>query len=284
MVVIFGVGCSGPVIVDVDTGTYEALVPSAEQFAADLSNDIPGGFAFLRDADIDSVILLIEDDEVSFMIDGIAVATREVSERREVRDKEGSGPLKGSKSVLILGEDPLVIDGLSIDQPVVWPGSFEGSPVITVKPWNPNEHGPAISCSAVEHCLLLSAGVQPSGRYENVNDPEQNQSPITSIYVTDEFIEFTFPAEQKVRFSRTGELSNWVCGLSETVMWDVPAEVGLGMRDPVLVHTVCPSAPGSSIQLVIMERAEIPLLAPLSNTADGNWCTGGPACLWFAPA
>lgn len=55
------------------------------------------------------------------------------------------------------------------------------------------------------------------------------------------------------------------------------------MDDPVLIHTVCPSTPGSATQLTIMERAEIPLLAPLGTASDGEWCVPDLDCLWFLP-
>ena len=73
------------------------------------------------------------------------------------------------------------------------------------------------------------------------------------------------------------------CGLSATASWDVPETVGLEFDDPVLIHTLCPSVPGASIQLVIMERDAVPVLASLSEASDGEWCQAGPACLWFVP-
>ena len=42
--------------------------------------------------------------------------------------------VKGRKQVLVLGGGPLTLGPLTIDDPVVWPGSFEDSPVVTVKP------------------------------------------------------------------------------------------------------------------------------------------------------
>ena len=280
---VVAVACAGPVIGRVGDGTYRALVPSSEQFATDAAEDIPGGFAALRDAEIDEIEVHIASDEVTFRLDGTDALTLRVVDRIEVRDSEGSGPFKAEKEVLVLGADALILGGLGIEDPAVWPGSFEESPVITVKPWNPDERGPGVSCGADEDCLLLSSGVDSTGRYENANDPSLDESPVASIEVADEFVEFSLATGQEFRTSREGESSTRTCGLSATAVWDVPIEVGLGMADPVLVHTLCPSNPGAAIRLVIMERTEIPVLAPLSIASDGEWCRAGPECLWFVP-
>jgi hypothetical protein len=276
--------CGGPLVYEVDDGVYGALVPSAEQFAADSARGVPGGFALLRETGSNLVELSLEGDEVTFRLDGEDVVTRSVVDHLIVRDREGSGPFKAEKEVLVLGDDPLVLGGLSINEPVVWPGSFVGSPVITVKPRDPEERGPGVSCRADEMCLLLSSGVDPTGRYEDANNPELNENPIASIQVSDDFVEFTLDTGQQVRISTSEESLTTACGLSETSVWDVPTEIDLAMDDPVLIHTVCPSFPGSSIQLIIIERAEIPALAPLGAGTDGEWCSAGPDCLWFAPA
>ena len=165
---------------------------------------------------------------------------------------------------------------------MIWPGSFEGSPIITIKSLNEEERGPAITCGSDENCLLLTSGVNPIGRYENVN-PAIDASPIASIQVTGESVEFTLETGGQVLIDRDGESFTRACGLSETAMWDVPSDIGLAMDDPVLVHTVCPSTAGGAIQLTIIERAKIPVLAPLGPMADGDWCMTGPDCLWFAP-
>jgi len=259
-------------------------VPSVGQFAADSARGIPGGFALLREGGINLVELTLEGDEVTFRLDGQVGVTRRVVDHLIVRDREGSGPFKAEKELLVLSNDPLVLGGLSITEPVVWPGSFEGSPVITVKPRDPEERGPDVSCRADEMCLLLSSGVDPTGRYEDANNPELNENPIASIQVSDDFLEFTLDTGPQVRISTSEESLTPACGLSETSVWDVPTEIDLAMDDPVLIHTVCPSFPGSSIQLIIIERAEIPALAPLGAGTDGEWCSAGPDCLWFAPA
>jgi hypothetical protein len=276
--------CGGPLVYEVDDGVYGALVPSVEQFAADSARGVPGGFALLRETGSNLVELSLEGDEVTFRLDGEDVVTRSVVDHLIVRDREGSGPFKAEKEVLVLGDDPLVLGGLSINEPVVWPGSFVGSPVITVKPRDPEERGPDVSCGADEKCLLLSAGDDPAGRYEDTNNPELNENPIASIRVSDDFVEFTLDTGQQVQISTSGKSWTRACGLSETSVWDIPTEIDLAMDDPVLIHTVCPSFPGSSIQLIIIERAEIPVLAPLSTETDGEWCSAGPDCLWFAPA
>jgi len=275
-------GCSTAIAV-VDDGAYKALVPSTEQFAVDGARDIPGGFAKLRDAGIDQIEVRIEGDVVTIGLDGTDTVTRQVVDRLELTDSEGSGPFKAKKEVLVLGDEILRLGGLQIDEPVIWPGSFDEDPVITIKPWDSEERGPVVSCRVDEDCLLLSSGVDPVGSYENANNPELGENPIALIEVSDESVEFTLETGQRIRISRRDETITRACGLSETAVWDVPAEIGLAMDDPVLVHTVCPSNPGGSIQLVIMERTEIPVLAPLGSETLGDWCLPGPACLGFAP-
>jgi hypothetical protein len=275
--------CGESVIAGVDDGAYRALVPTTEQFAVDNARDIPGGFTVLRDAGINEVDLRVAGDEVTFRLDGADAVTRQVLDRLELTNREGSGPFKGKTEVLVLGDDALVLGELSIAEPVIWPGTFDESPVITVKPRDPEERGLGVSCGSNESCLLLSAGVDPIGRYENVNDPQLGESPIALIEVAGDFVEFTLRTGQQVRASRADESSTPACGLSETLLWDVPAEIDLAMEDPVLIHTLCPSTPGAATQLTIMERAEIPLLAPLGSATDGEWCFPDVDCLWFLP-
>ena len=96
---------------------------------------------------------------------------------------------------------------------------------------------------------------------------------MASIEVAGNFVEFNLrtgqPAEPSEATSHS--LARAVCPIP---LWDVPAEIDLAMDDPVLIHTVCPSTPGSATQLTIMERAEIPLLAPLGTASDGEWVSG----------
>lgn len=275
--------CGGATAPGVTDGTYRALVPTAEQFTVGSSDDIPGGFAPLRDDGIDEVEVLVMDDQATFRLDGDAPITREVSERRTVRDSEGSGPFKGTKEVLVLGAEPLVLGGLTIEEPVIWPGSFENSPVITLKPADPDERGPVVSCRANESCLLLSADVDPTGTYEDADDPALGQNPVSSIKITDDIVELRLDTGGYLRVDRAARSSTRACGLAETSVWSMPAEISRAMDDPVLVHTLCPSAPGGAIQLVIMNRTDIPLLAPLDPTSEDDWCATRAPCLRFAP-
>jgi hypothetical protein len=275
--------CSASGGQEIADGTYSALVPSAEQFAADAGRDIPGGFAGLRSAGIDQIELRIQGDNVTFFVDGSEAASRPITDRLELTDRQGSGPFKGRRQVLLLGTEPLAMGDLVIDEPVIWPGSFDESPVITLKPRNPEERGPDVQCGADEACLLLTSGSDPTGSYENANNPELNENPIASIEVASTFVEFTLDTGRQVRISRTDQSSTQACGLTETEVWDVPPEIGLAMDDPVVVHTVCPSTPGGAIQLTIIARPAIPTLAPLGSETDGDWCSASPTCLWFAP-
>ncbi len=274
----------GPVVVDVELGLYQALVPSAEQIEIDVGQNLPGGFSALRDAGVDLVELRVDGDQASFLLDGVDTATRQVIERLQIQDSEGSGPFKAEKEVLILGGGPLTLAGLTITDPVIWPGSFDGSPVVTVKQRNADERGPGVSCGPDESCLLLTAGVDALGGYEDVNNPALDQNPIATIEVTDAGVEFILDSGETVRSGTASQSVTRGCGLSETATWEVPAAAGLALEDPVAIHTLCPTNPGASIQMVIMERSAIPVLAPLGpTTTDGEWCSASSDCLWFAP-
>ena len=229
------------------------------------ARDIPGGFAGLRSSGIDEIELRIQGDSVTLLIDGSEAASRPIIDRVELTDREGSGPFKGRRQVLVLGTEPLAMGDLVIDEPVIWPGSFDDSPVITLKPRDPEERGPDVRCGADEACLLLTSGADPNGSYENANNPELNENPIATIEVASTFIELTLDTGRQVRISRTDQSSTRACGLAETEVWDVPPEIDLAMDDPVLVHTVCPSTPGNAIQLTIIARTAIPTLAPLGS-------------------
>ena len=163
--------CGGAVVTQVRDGTYAAQVPTAEQYAAPAAVGIPGGFTSLSASAVDEVELSVVGDILTFRVDGADAASRNVVERLEVIDSEGSGPFKGQREVLILGADPLDLGGLRIENPVIWPGSFAENPVITLKTWDPAERGPGISCGPDEPCLLLTSGVDPIGHYANANDP-----------------------------------------------------------------------------------------------------------------
>ncbi len=276
--------CGSSAGIGVADGTYRALVPTVEQYAADVDEEIPGGFTPLSNDRVDEVELLVDGDQVTFRLDGGTPVTRDVEERRRIRDSEGSGPFKGAKEVLVLGDAPLVLGELTIDEPVIWPGSFESSPVVTVKPADPDDRGPGVSCRADENCLLLSSGADPAGTYEDADDPALGQNPVASIRITDDVVELSMDTGEQLRIDRADRSSTSACGLAETSVWSVPTEVFAAMDDPVLVHTLCPTAPGGAIQLVIMNRADIPVLAPLGEEREGDWCATVARCLRFAPA
>lgn len=275
--------CGGATVTHVADGTYLSLVPSDAQFALDVDGALPGGLARLREDGVDRFEIGISGDEVFFRIDGIDTATRSIVDRVEITDREGSGPFKAKKQVLVLGDAPLVLGGLVINEPVIWPGSFETSPVITIKPRDPDERGPGVSCNADQPCLVVSSGVDPARSYADANNPELDENPIDSILINERSIDFSLDSGQQATISAGGGSVTRACGLSENRMWDLPAEIGLAIEDPVLIHTLCPSTPGAAIQLVIMDRSAIPILAPLTEAREGDWCTPGPSCLLFVP-
>jgi hypothetical protein len=275
-------GC-GAVSNQVTDGTYRSLVPSEAQFALDVDGALPGGLLRLREDGIDQVELDIGGDEMVIRVDGMDTATRNIVDRVEVTDREGSGPFKAKKEILVLGDPPLVLGGLVIDDPVIWPGSFEESPVITIKPRDPDERGPDVSCDADQPCLIMSSGVDPAGTYADANNPELDENPIDSIVIDDEHIDFTFDTGDQVTIPADDGSFIRSCGLSENHLWELPADIGLPIDDPVLVHTLCPSTPGAAIQLVIMDRSVIPVLAPIIEAREGDWCRPSPECLLFVP-
>ncbi len=275
--------CSSGTVNHVANGTYLSMVPSVDQFSVDVARALPGGIAQLGEQGVDRIEVDITADQVIIRLDGTDTATLDITDRVDITDREGSGPFKANKQILILGDAPLVLGGLVIDEPVIWPGSFEGSPVITIKRRNPDESGPSISCRADEACLLLSSGVDPAGSYADANNPELDENPIDSILIDDETIDFTLDSGENVTISASNGTVTQACGLSENRLWQLPAELRLAIEDPVLVHTLCPSTPGAAIQLMIMDRSAIPLLAPLTEEREGDWCTPGPECLSFVP-
>ncbi len=275
------VACGGTSVVEVQPGTYEALVPTAEQFAADGTGAIPGGFGDLADTGIVRFRARVTSGEVAFDVDGVEDTSAPVTARINVGDREGSGPLRGTRQVLELDGSALRLGDLTIDSPVVWPGSYTGSPVITLKPHDPSERGPTVSCRSDESCLLLTLPPDPVGTYADANDPATKQNPLASVRITEDRVDFILDSGES--FTVPGSPTVWstACGIAETPMWEVPGELRLGFDDPVLVWTVCPTNPGAAIRLIMMERRSVPLLA---LTVDGSeWCEAGPRCLWFAP-
>ena len=280
-------GCGGPYLHAVDDGVYGALVPTTEQWADELSDAIPGGFAALRADGTERVVVRIDGDTATFELDGETSATRTVAERRDVTDREGSGPFKAETQVLALGEEPLVLGSLTISDPVIWfAGGDESTDVIAIKPWHPDERGPITQCTAAdEQCLERPVGEtlagNPIGEYTAINEPGSVESPITGVRVTATDVVFQLETGEEVRNSRADEFLVRACAFWETAAWPVPAEVGVALDDPVLVETGCPLPPGEAPRLAVMERAALPVLAPLAPNRGGDWCQPGPDCLWF---
>lgn len=283
MIVGLTAGCGTAAVNQVADGTYQSLIPSSEQISQDVDGALPGGVNQLRSDSANRVEVEINREQVTFRLDGVDAATLNIIDRVDITDSEGSGPFKAKKQILILGDSPLVLRGLVISEPVIWPGSFEASPVITVKTRNDDERGPGVSCRADELCLLLSAGTDPAGVYADANNPELGENPIDSISIDGETVNLKLDSGDQVTISASEESSTQACGLVETPTWDLPAELGLAIGDPVLVQTLCPSTPGAAIQLIIMDRAAIPLLAPLTEAREGDWCKPAPDCLVFVP-
>jgi hypothetical protein len=280
-------GCGGPYLHAVDDGAYGALVPTREQWADERSQGIPGGFAALSADGVERVVVRIEGDTVAFGLDGETAVTRKVVQRRDIQDSEGSGPFKADTQALALGEEPLVLGSLRVSDPVIWfAGGYESTKVVAIKPWDPEERGPIVQCTAAdEQCLELPVGDvlvgDPIGDYTDMTDPGAAESPVTSIRVTATDVVYTLETGQDVRSSREEESLLRACALWETAVWPVPAEVGVTFDDPVLVETSCPLPYGEAPTVTVMERAALPVLAPLKPQGGGQWCQPGPACLWF---
>lgn len=286
LVGVGAVGC-GSFLHAVDDGVYGALVPTTGQWADERSEGIPGGFAALGADGVARVVVRVDGDTVTFELDGVTAATRTVSERRDIRDREGSGPFKADTQALALGEEPLVLGSLSISDPVIWyAGGYDSTAVVAIKPWDPEERGPIEQCTAAdEQCVELPVGESlvgdPVGDYTDMTDPEAAENPVTGIRVTATDVVYTLGTGREVRSSREGELRVRACALWETAVWPVPSEVGVAVEDPVLVETGCPLPPGEAPSLTVMERAAVPVLAPLEPQWGGQWCQPGPGCLWF---
>lgn len=279
-------GCA-PDLHAVDDGAYGALVPSAQQWADAGAKDIPGGFAALNADGVNRITVSIAADTVTFMVDGRTAATRAVEQRLDIEDREGSGAFKAHSEVLSLGEDPLVLGSLRIEAPVIWySGGYRSTALIAVKPWDPNERGPIAQCTAADRqCLELPVGEtlagDPLGVYTKRTDPSTFENPVAGIRVSATEIVYTLDTGQEVRTAREGEYFVSACALRESTVWRVPAEVGLALKDPVLVDTDCPLPTGNPPSLTVMERQALPVLAPLGQGAGGQWCQPGPACVWF---
>ena len=280
-------GCGGPYVHAVDDGVYGALVPTPEQWADKNSPAIPGGFAALSADGIERVVVSIDGDTVAFEVDGQTAATRTVTERRNIQDGEGSGPFKAETQALALGAEPLMLGSLVIADPVIWSsGGYDRTGMIAIKPWDSGERGPIVQCTAADdQCLELPAGGalvgDPIGDYADMNDPATAENPLSGIRITATDIVYTLDTGEEVRSSREGESLIRACALWESAVWPVPAEVGVAFDDPVLVETHCPLPSGEAPTLTVMERASLPILAPLAPNWGGQWCRPGPGCLWF---
>ena len=278
---LLAASCGGTTVVEVAPGTYEALVPSTEQFTADGSGAIPGGFRDLAESGVRRLTASVGPEKVVFELDGAGYEPTSITNRTEVGDAEGSGPIRAARQILELEGPVLHLDGLSVDSPVIWPGSFVGSPVIALKPHDPAERGPEVSCRSDEACLLLSLPVDPVGTYADANDPSEGANPLASVRITTDRVEFVLDDGAVVTEPATPAGASTACAVSSTPVWGVPDSVGLGLDDPVLLWAVCPTDPGAAIRLIIMERGAVPVLALTPEGA--SWCEPGPRCLWFAP-
>ena len=280
-------GCSGAYLHAVDDGAYGALVPTPEQWADENSPAIPGGFAALSADGAGSVVVRIDGDTVTFEVDGQTAATRTVAERRNVQDGEGSGPFKAKTQALALGTEPLNLGSLVITDPVIWfSGGDDSTGMIAVKPWDSGERGPIDQCAVADvQCLELPVGEamlgEPIGDFTDMNDPGGAENPVSGIRVTATDIVYTLDTGEEVRSTREGEFLIRACALQESAVWPVPAGVGVAFDDPVLVETDCPLPYGEAPSLTVMERAALPVLAPLATQWGGQWCQPGPDCLWF---
>ncbi len=288
--VLLGVGaagCGGPHLNAVEDGVYGALVPTNEQWADEGSESIPGGFAALSADGAERVIVRIVGDTVTFELDGEPAVTRTVVERRNIQDSEGTGPFKAETQALVLGEESLVLGSLRVSDPVIWyAGGYDSTKVIAIKPADPEERGPIVQCAAAdEQCLELPVGEtlvgDPIGEYTDMNEPGSGENPLTGVRVTATDIVYTLDTGDEVRNSREEESLVRSCALWESAVWPVPAEVGVAFDDPVLVETSCPLPYGKPPSLTVMERAALPVLAPLAPQWGGEWCQPGPDCLWF---
>lgn len=279
-------GCS-PYLHAVDDGVYGALVPTTEQWADENSEEIPGGFAALSADGVERVVVRIKGNTVTFELDGKTAVTRAVLERRNIQDSEGSGPFKAEAQALALGKEPLVLGSLRVSDPVIWyAAGYESTEVVAIKAWDPEERGPIVQCAAAnKQCLDLPVGEtlvgDPIGDYTDMNNPGAAENPLTGIRVTATDIVYTLDTGKEVRSNRQEQFLVRACALRESAVWPVPAEVGVAFDDPVLVETSCPLPSGDAPSLTVMERAALPVLAPLAPQRGGQWCQTGPDCLWF---
>lgn len=263
------------IVAEVDPGTYAARVPTSEQLAAPGAGALPASFGDLREAGADSIEIQVGDDEVRVSVDGETVATRTVSERVQVLAQEGDEAFLSRIEAVIVRLDggPLEVGGASFDQPAIVPGRAAGTAEVALRSWGDGDRVD-LGCPGTEPCLLATAGSPPSGSYESTA-PDDVADPVTSIEVRGEALVLRLASGDSVEATRPDDprqATTAACGITETAIWEVPGEAGLGMDDPVVVDTSCLGEAAGS-HLTIMERDDIPVLAPWGNPV---WCDRGP--------
>ncbi len=268
--------CGGDTIIaEVDPGTYAARVPTSEQLTATGAAALPGSLGDLREAGIDRLEVEVADDEVRIAIDGETVATRAIAEREQALAQEGDEAFQSRIEAVILrlGGGALEIGGASFDQPAVVPGRATGTALVALRSWG-GETPIDLGCRGIEPCLLATSGSPPSGSYESTA-PDDAAGPVTSIEVSGEDLVLRLASGDSVEATRPNDperATTAACGITETAIWEVPGEAGLDMDDPVVVDTSCLGDAAGSY-LTLLERADIPVLAPWGNPV---WCDRGP--------
>lgn len=262
------------IVAEVDPGTYAARVPTSDQLAAD-TGAVPASFGDLRASGIDHLEVEVDGDEVRIAVDGGTVATRAVSERVRALADEGDEAFRSRIEAVILRLDggPLEIGGVSFDQPAVVPGRATGTALVALRSWG-GETPVDLGCLYTAPCLLATRGSPPSGSYESAA-PDDAAGPVTAIEVRGEDLDLRLASGASVEATRPADserATTPACGITETAIWEVPGEAGLDMEDPVVVDTSCLGDTAGS-HLTIMERADIPVLAPWGNPV---WCDRGP--------
>lgn len=275
LVVVLAACVEDTIVTEVDPGDYAARVPTSEQLTAPGAAALAGSFGDLREAGIDRLELEVADDEVRIAIDGETVATRAIAEREQALAQEGNEAFLAriEAVVLRLGGGPLEVGGASFDQPAVVPGRATGTALVALRSWG-GETPIDLGCRGIEPCLLATSGSSPSGSYESTA-PDDAAAPVTEIEVRGDDLALRLPSGTSVDATRPADperATTAACGITETAIWEVPGEAGVDMDDPVVVDTTCLGDAAGSY-LTLMERADIPLLAPWGSPV---WCDRGP--------
>lgn len=273
--VILGSCGEDTLVARVEAGTYTARVPTEDQLADPGADALPGAFMELRRAGVDHVEITVGENEVEISADGAIVASRSVEETVQLLAQEPTSAFQSrieAEFVRLAGE-PLEMPGLTIARPSVSPARANDPSVIALRAF---ERTPPVDlgCLDAGECLLATTGISPAGEYRSV--PEgTSESPVTSIAVVGDTLELRLASGETVTAVRPDdpdEATTPACGITETAMWEVPDETGLGMDDPVVVHTSCLGVASGSY-LTLIERSDIPVLAPWGNPV---WCDLGP--------